>query len=850
MITVPVAIRVLLVQTVVAMLIGILAIGLLYRTALNDKRANLLRQANEMAAIINATGTLNLLTENETPRMTALRLASNAFQNMEDVERSAWIMILARNARGMSVLLREDRESIDGAKRTDFFPIGSTWERAIRPAFDGNAGIVSLANDGHDMIAAFAPIPAHDLALLYVLHKKEFDRPFLSPIVMVIFFGLILAGFGALASYDQTARLVSIAQESERKFKEFADTASDWYWEMDENLRFGAIGRGDRPGDEFEYTKYVGMTRPQVTIEDTSTEKWRAHQVDLDHRRPFKHFQYDLSVNGQRRTMSVSGFPVFDDDGRFLGYRGTGRDITEVIAGRKRLELAEARLRVTFDNLTVGIVQIDEKGIIEGLNPMAEKIFGHRQVDLIGRNVSFLMPQPYRDEHDTYILNYKLSGHPKVIGIGREVMGLRKSGEEFPLHLGVAEIRIDGDRHFIGTITDLTAEKNLEEQLRRSQKMDAIGQLTGGIAHDFNNLLGIIVGNLDLACRKLDEDAPVKRNINKAIDAANRGADLTRRLLNFSRQAPEESEVLDINETIREIREMLQRALGADVNIDLLLSDDAWPVRVNKGDLGDALVNFAVNARDAMPDGGTLLIETRNAHVHEGRYMETSLPPGDYLELSISDTGIGMAPEVSARIFEPFFTTKPSGKGTGLGMSLIYGFVQRSGGDIAVYSELGVGTSFKVRLPRAVTETGQEATPATQTTDRTLRRGTGTILIVDDEIDLAEIAATLLSELGYQTVVAHSGPEAVSILNMDRPIDLLLTDVVMPGGMDGFDVAAAAVKRRPDIKILMASGFTAGATERFRHNGDAQYPLLRKPYNNYELATVVSQTLSPPITLD
>lgn len=846
---IPVAVQLLAVQSIVALLIGTLALVLLYRTALHDKRDNLLRQATEMAAIINAMGTIDLHFDDETPRMSALRLASNAFANLENIGSSAWIMIVERNAKGLSVLLRETREAAYG-KYSDVYPVGGDWERALRPAFADEPGIVSLVDEhGHDILAAYAPIPALQLALVNVLHKNEFDAPYLSPIVMVVFFGLILASFGALITYDQTARIVVKAQENERRFKEFADTASDWYWEMDENLRFGSIGRGERPGDEFEYTKYVGMTRQQVTIEDTATEKWRAHQDDLDNRRPFKNFRYDLKVEGQRRAMSVSGFPVFDEDGKFRGYRGTGRDITDLIANRRRLEIAEARMRATFENITVGIIQIDPSGIVEHLNPMAERIFGYESHELIGKNVSMLMPEPHRGNHDSYLANYIETGEAKIIGIGREVDGLRKDGETFPLHLGVAEVNIDDERHFIGSITDLSVEKLLESQLRRSQKMDAIGQLTGGIAHDFNNLLGIIVGNLDLAQRKLTSEDGIHKNVTKAITAAKRGSDLTRRLLNFSRQAPEKSELLDINHTIRDIRELIQRSLTSDIQVDLMLSDDAWPVRVNKGDFEDVLVNFAINARDAMPTGGTLLIETRNQHVYASPYPSGGgqpMPPGDYVELAISDTGIGMSPEVMAHIFEPFFTTKEAGKGTGLGMSLIYGFVQRSEGDITVYSEQGIGTTFKVRLPRAFDDGAVKPAPEREIDPSSLPRARNheTVLIVDDEADLAEVAETLLRDLGYKTVVTHNGPEAMAVLDSDRKIDLLLTDVVMPGGMDGFDVAVAAQQRRPDIKIVVSSGFTAGATEKFRQNAHMRFPMLRKPYSNYELAIEVHRALN------
>lgn len=828
-----------------ALAIGGLAVGLLYRTALHEKRSTLVNYAATLAAFVDTAATLGLTVSGEATKLAAIQLATDTFSQLHDIGRSSRILLVDRTQNGPTVLVWEEREDPNLARRASGLPLGKDWSATIEPAFAGKTGYTVLHDEhGHELIAAYAPVRSLGMALIAAEHTREVGSPFLPAVIMVIFFGTILAGLGGLLSYEHTAAIVRKAQVNERRFKEFAEIASDWYWEMDENLRFLSVGRGERPGDEFSYSRYVGMTREQVTCEDTTTPKWQSHLADLADRKPFKNFQYDLEIDGERRAMTVSGFPVFGRDGKFTGYRGTGRDITEIIRNRRRLESAEARLRATFEHITVGIVQIDSKGIIEGANPMAVRTFGYSEDELIGRNVSMLMTDADREHHDDYLANYLTTRQATIIGSGREVIGRKKSGTTFPLHLGVAEVNLQGGTHFIGSLTDLTQLRALESQLRRSQKMDAIGHLTGGIAHDFNNLLGIVIGNLDLARRKLQADDSVLKNIEKATNAANRGSDLTRRLLNFSRQTPEESEVVDINASIREIRELVLRTLPANISVDLMLSVDAWPARINKGDFEDSLVNFAVNARDAMPDGGILLIETRNVNVDDWLYGDfQQLPPGDYVEISVSDTGVGMTEDVAARVFEPFFTTKVAGKGTGLGMAMIYGFVQRSKGGISVYSEVGLGSTFNIRLPRADADDIKPSVPIPRLDAETLPRGSESILIVDDEPDLAEFADTLLRDLGYKTIVAHSGPEALQVLDMAaRPVHALFTDVVMPGGLNGFELADEARKIRPDLKVLLASGFSAEAAEKSLASCH-HYSLLNKPYTVRQLAQEIRRTL-------
>jgi PAS domain S-box-containing protein len=469
-------------------------------------------------------------------------------------------------------------------------------------------------------------------------------------------------------------------------------------------------------------------------------------------------------------------------------------------------------------------------------------MFGYTAEEVVGENVSCLMPVPDRSVHDGYIRNYLDTGAARVIGIGRQVVGLTKAGEEIPLHLGVAPLKITGEQHFIGSVTDLTAEKKLEAQLRHATKLDAIGQLSGGIAHDFNNLLGIILGNLELIQRQLDPDSRLWARVQKSIDASRRGATLTRKLLDFSRQTPESQklEPVNINECIRNLEELLVRSLTASVQLELVL-DDAIPcASAIRGEFEDALINLIVNARDSMPEGGRIIVEScLYRFVDSDLLTHLGLGPGSYVQVSVTDNGGGIPDASLAKIFDPFFTTKEVGKGTGLGLPMVYGFVKRCGGHIKVYSEEGTGSTFRMYLPAIAAAAGETTSDHVELE---VCGGTESVLVVDDEVALLEITSHILGILGYQVHSAVGPLEALKILESNRPIDLLFTDMVMPGDLSGIDLANAAIELRPDLKILLTSGFPGHL---FDKAGAARWAdaLLAKPYGKDQLAQAVRAKL-------
>ncbi len=511
-------------------------------------------------------------------------------------------------------------------------------------------------------------------------------------------------------------------------------------------------------------------------------------------------------------------------------------------------EAQAAKLRGILESAVIAIITIDERGLMETVNPATERLFGYCASELVGHNVKLLMPEPYRAEHDGYIDSYLRTGTKKIIGIGREVSGLRKDGTTFPIHLAVSEFAVGERRYFTGMIHDLSDRNRVEEALRESerrlaqaQKMEAVGQLTGGIAHDFNNLLLVITGNLELLEGQLHgEDA--RALLKEAQDAAGLGAQLTDRLLTFALQRQLDPQVVRLNDLIVGTAELLRRTLDEHISLSTSLASDLWETRADPGQFQSAIVNLAVNARDAMPRGGKLIVETRNATIDTSHLdLDPGLKVGDYVVMSVSDTGTGMPPDVRDRAFEPFFTTKPKGRGTGLGLAMVYGFAKQSGGHVTIYSEVGHGTTFNLYLPRVGGPATEQGT--IQETGDAGPEIRAAILVVEDDERVRRLTVSRLKTIGYQVLEARDGPEAMSILEGGAHVDLVFTDMIMPNGMSGRDVARAAKQLKPGIKVLLTTGYAedlARAEELERESLKA----LRKPYRQADLVTVLREVLA------
>jgi PAS domain S-box-containing protein len=641
-----------------------------------------------------------------------------------------------------------------------------------------------------------------------------------------------------------------------------------------------------------------------------------------------------------------------------------GADMTN---GPAANDIEALKFRAILQSAVAAVITIDAGGHIETVNPAAEKTFGYAADELIGRNINMLMPEPYRSQHDTYLAKYLATGRRQIIGIGREVAGLRKDGTTFPMHLSVGEFAIGGARYFTGTIVDLSAQRAAEQRFEReqalfraifeslpdplvicdptgavrlvnpsftrvfgytepevlgesmaclfentescmsflnagtttpqsaakphtarfrrksgelfpaetiegaivgssgsavgrlvlihdataerqqeaillqAQRMEAVGQLTGGVAHDFNNLLTVILGNLELLEPKLKDELS-QSLAGEAREAAEMGARLTDRLLTFARRQRLEMQSLNLNEFALGLTELLRRTIGAPIDLSTALAPDLWSTTADPGQVESAVLNHVLNARDAMPDGGRLVIETFNATVDAADVASNpGMAAGDYVVLSVADTGHGMPPEVHARAFEPFFTTKGAGKGSGLGLATIYGFARQSGGNVTIYSEVGKGTTVNLYLPRAGRRTEEEAAAAAKPAVDTGRGET--VLVVEDDERVRRLTALRLKELGYRVLEADHGAAAFAVLAETPDIDIVFSDLVMPGGISGFDLARRVRERYPGTRVILTSGYSAELLNQ-ADVAELDLKVLRKPYRQVELARAFRAALA------
>jgi PAS domain S-box-containing protein len=534
--------------------------------------------------------------------------------------------------------------------------------------------------------------------------------------------GVLSAVINQYAS-DQTRHLAELTTSeekrrlSEQRFRDFAESSSDWFWEMDAELKFIFGSK--------QFFEIVGKTEEAVygrhrrelvntELENLESEKWKLHFGQLERREPFRNFQYDaMNSDGKIVHLSIDGNPAFNAEGEFTGYLGTGSDVSKLVA--------------------------------------------------------------------------------------------------------------------------------TSEQLRRAQRMEAVGQLTGGIAHDFNNLLAVMIGNAEILRDKVDNNEQALNSIDAIINSVERGSSLTNRLLAFSRKQAMVPVAADVTALIDGLEDMLRRTLGETIDLKVVSVPGMWPVTTDPHQFENALLNLAINARDAMPGGGSLTIETGNVSLDEiYTSQEAEVTPGDYVEIAVSDTGTGMSTEVLGKVFEPFFTTKEVGKGSGLGLSMVYGFAKQSNGHATIYSEVGRGTTVKLYVPRSRDSIDQENTgQGLSDQDRAVER----ILVVEDDPAVREVPVSILRAQGYDIVEATDAVEAMARLRDGAPFDLLFTDIALPGGMSGVDIADAAKDIQPDIKVLYTTGYTENALVH-RGNLEPGTNLVNKPYRRTELLEKVRANLS------
>jgi PAS domain S-box-containing protein len=513
-----------------------------------------------------------------------------------------------------------------------------------------------------------------------------------------------------------------------------------------------------------------------------------------------------------------------------------------LLAANEQIRHSTSVLQNTFNTMAEAVLVIDTRGTIVLSNPAAERVLRYRPGMNIEdvRNLSTL----YQADGATRMAREDLPAARVLRGepFAEQEIVLHPHGARAAFHLVVSGRPL---RDKAGKISgaalvyhDITRARETERQLQQSQKLDAIGKLTGGIAHDFNNMLTVIGGTAETLVVEL-ADQPDLKDVASLIDeAAGRCAELIQRLLAFARKQPLQPRNVDINSAVVDIAKLLRPTLGEQIEIETVLGGDVTSAHIDPSQLANSVLNMAINARDAMPNGGKLVLETQNVVLDEAYADDNAeIRPGPYVMIAVSDSGLGMPAEVRDKAFEPFFTTKEVGKGSGLGLSMVYGFVKQSGGHIKIYSEVGHGTTIKLYLPPAT-----QAVEATEPIAVPIEGGAETILVVEDDMVVRNFVIAQLQSLGYRTIPAADGHAALNIVARSEPFDLLFTDVVMPGGMSGRELADIVIKLRPGIRVLYTSGYTENAIV---HHGrlDEGVLLLAKPYRKGELAEMVRRAL-------
>jgi len=617
-------------------------------------------------------------------------------------------------------------------------------------------------------------------------------------------------------------------------------------------------------------SKKVSFGRDILHPEDQDAV-WGEVQKGLENRTTYRMTYRIVRADGQVRWVWEQGGGIFDERGELLALEGFVTDITQrknaeeelekhqthleelidhrtkelketirqYVQAEEKIKLQQQEQQQIINNMADAVIAIDESGTIKTFSKSAEVMFGYSQDEAMGGDIRMIMPPDVAVKHNDYVANYVKTGVSKVMGVGRELTAMRKGGKLFPVRVSLAELPsgVDEKRSFIGSIHELTEEKLREEQLSRNQKMDALGKLTGGIAHDFNNILAVILGFSTLLRKMPKVNDKQEGYINEIHAAGERAKKLTSKLMAFSKDKATDLQSVNINTIISDMQNMLEKTLTVRIHLRLDLDDEVWPVLLDRAGLEDALLNMSINSMHAMPDGGEIIISTRN--IKDVNVSNETLFPmkGAYVRLLFEDNGIGMDKEVQAKIFDPFFTTKGD-EGTGLGMSQVYGFVKHAGGFINVDSSLNNGARISLYFPKgagSVEGIGRNPLPETDAPVCNEK-----ILVVDDEISITKLTKTILEDVGYSVLAAYNGEQALKILEKEQ-VDLMITDVIMPG-MGGIKLSETVQSKYPNVKIQLVSGYT-GENSLLKGNSKLIQKLIYKPIDDLGLIKRVREIL-------
>ncbi len=563
----------------------------------------------------------------------------------------------------------------------------------------------------------------------------------------------------------------------------------------------------------------------------------------------FKQLQTDARMTQHRTDLSDGVYLDYFNDGRWIYCLNNktarnGKALVRVdLTEQKTIEAELMKLSQAVEQTSASVVITDLEGNIEYVNLKFEEITGYSRKEAIGNNPRILSSGEKSKEDYEELWQTILSGEEWQ----GELHNRRKDGTLFWEWAKISPIKNEDGKSisFLAIKDDITERKKMEDQIRWSQKMDAVGQLTGGIANDFNNILSIILGKLTLIQTKSTNDPWITKKVDEAMKGVNRGTNITRKLLSFSSKDSNDLQTSSINNLILGMKTLIETSLTATIHVETKLESNVWPVTINKGDFEDVILNLSLNARDAMPDGGKLTIETANKHLSKQYLDEIQQPETDnFIMLSVSDSGIGMSDAMIAKVIEPFFTTKSFGKGTGLGLSQVYSFVQRCHGLMKIDSSEGKGSTIQLFFPRSkqnITDTSDKGALTESP------KGNETILIVDDEEALLEITSSYLNNAGYKTFSASSAKQAIAIIKSGKKIDLLFSDIIMPGKYDGIQLASKMHQEYPHLKIILTSGYSMQKEKLIASDdlflADLAKSILDKPYDQSELTQAIRTTL-------
>jgi PAS domain S-box-containing protein len=643
--------------------------------------------------------------------------------------------------------------------------------------------------------------------------------------------GTITRWYGTSADIHERTLLAERAESLARRLSATLESITDAFLLLDDQWRVVYVNSHAERLLDRRREDLLNTDIWQQFPEAVDSEFQRRYQLAVQSGQPV---EFESAFAPLGKLFLVKAFP--SREGLALYFQ----DITARRESEDQLRLLEtAAARIDDIILITEARPIDGEGPrIVYVNDAFERHTGWQRGEVIGRTPRMLQGSG-TDRSELDRIRAALDAFRPV---SARLLNYRKDGTEIWLDLAIVPIADESGwfTHFVAIQRDVTHSRDQERQRRQSQHLQSIGQLTGGVAHDFNNLLTVILGNAELIPARAPADRELLGLASMITTAAEKGAAMIQRLLAFARQQPLEPRSVDIAELVTGMDGLLRRVLGAPIQIELALPPGLWPAQIDPGQLESAILNLCINARDAMPDGGMLNIEASNTELDAGYAgVDELLQPGSYVLIAVSDTGCGIPPERIGRVFEPFFSTKHHSGGTGLGLSMVYGFVKQSRGHVAIYSEPGHGTTVRMFLPKATTAVAAVAAPATM---EAVARGQETILMVEDDNLVRRFVHQQLVGLGYNVLVASSGPEALPIISSDVPIDLLFTDVVMPGGMSGRQLADAARAARPGLRVLFTTGFTENAIV---HQGrlDPDARLLSKPYRRVDLATRIRESL-------